>query len=62
MVRQCSGGGDSPNDALWDLDAVHGDEFLQLIQTGHILYLAAELGAVMRGTMRTNTHIKNRHR
>lgn len=62
VVRQCSGG-DSPNDALWDLDAVHGDEFLQLVQTGHILYLAAELGAVMRGTMCTeDTHIKNRHK
>lgn len=39
---------DSPNDALWDLDAIHGDEFLQLIQTGHILNLTAELGAATR--------------
>ncbi len=51
---------DSPNDALWDLDAFHGDEFLQLIQTGHILYLAAELGAVTGATYthtHTHTHI-----
>lgn len=48
--------GDSPNDALWDLDGFHGDEFLQLIQTGHILYLAAELGAVTKATC-AHTHI-----
>ena len=46
MVWRSSASRDSPNDALWDLDAVHGDEFLQLVQTGHVLYLAAELGAV----------------
>lgn len=44
----------SPNDALWDLDVFHGDEFLQLVQTVHILYLTAELGA---GTRATHTHI-----
>ena len=46
---------DSPNDALWDLDAVHGDEFLQFVQTVHVLNLAAELGAVTRATC-THTH------
>ena len=42
----------SPNDALWDVDILHGDEFLQLSQTVHVLYLIAELGAV---TKHTNT-------
>lgn len=50
---------DSPNDALWDLDAFHGDEFLKLIQTAHILYLTAELGTETRITCtHTHTHIK----
>lgn len=47
---------DSPNDALRDLDAFHWDEFLELIQTGHVLYLTAELGTETRG--HTHTHIK----
>lgn len=52
---------DSLNDALWDLDAFHGDEFLQLVQTGNILYLAAKLGAATRATCtqtyaQTQTH------
>lgn len=50
MVQRAGASRDSPNDALWDLDAFHGDEFLQLIQTGHILYLTAELGAVTRAS------------
>lgn len=36
----------SPADALRDLDVLHGDELLQLIQTVDILYLTAELGTV----------------
>lgn len=38
----------SPNDALGDVDTVHGDELLQLVQAAHVLDLAAELGAAIR--------------
>lgn len=48
---------DSPNDALWDLDTIHGDEFLKLIQTGHILYLTAELGTE-KSNMYTDKHTR----
>ena len=36
----------SPNDAFWDVDELHGDEFLQLVQAVYIFDLIAELGAV----------------
>lgn len=38
----------SPNDALWDVDVLHGNEFLQLSQAVHILDLIAKLGAVTK--------------
>lgn len=44
----------SPNDALWDVDVLHGNEFLQLSQAVHVLYLITELGAV---TKHTNTYV-----
>lgn len=54
-------GGDSPNDALWDLDAVHGDGFMQFVQTVHVLNLTAELGAVTCAHTHTNKTKGQRH-
>lgn len=40
------GQADSLDDAGWDVDIVHRDNFSKLLQTIHILDLTAELGAV----------------
>lgn len=55
-------GADSPNDALWDLDVFHGDEFLQLIQAVHILYLTAELGAGDKSNIQVPRMHQNKHK